>query len=208
MSVILKVLPVGMMEANCIIVGCKKTLEAAIIDPGEEAGKILNTVKSLNLKVGSIILTHAHIDHIAALKEVREETGAKVIVHKDDAEMLSNPGINLSMFMGDSISGKADKLLEDDDVIHIGELELKVLHTPGHTPGGICLYIEEHDVVITGDTLFVGSIGRSDFPGGNHRQLINSIKEKLLVLPESTKVYPGHGPSSTIRFEKRNNPFL
>ncbi|HZK18843.1 MAG TPA: MBL fold metallo-hydrolase [Clostridia bacterium] len=205
---ILKVLPVGMMEANCIIVGCKKTLEAAIIDPGEEAGRILNTVEDLKFKVGSIILTHAHIDHIAALKDVQEATDAKVLVHKGDAEMLSNPGINLSMFMGGSISGDADHLLEDGDLIHIGELELEVLHTPGHTPGGICLYLGAHNVVITGDTLFAGSVGRSDFPGGNHGQLINSIKEKLLVLPDTTKVYPGHGPSSTIAFEKKNNPFL
>lgn len=198
---------VGPMDANCYIIGCDKTKVAAVVDPGAEGGRILNRLKSLGLTCKYIILTHGHVDHIAALKEVREATGAQVLIHTQDAGMLTNPGLNLSMFMGSALKFKeAERLLEDGDKVQVGEVIVEVIHTPGHTPGGISLKVGQD--LITGDTLFQGSVGRSDFPGGNHNVLINSIKTKLMVYPDETKVYPGHGPASTIGAEKRYNPFL
>lgn len=198
---------VGPMDANCYIIGCDKTKVAAVVDPGAEGGRILNRLKSLGLTCKYIILTHGHVDHIAALKEVREATGAQVLIHTQDAGMLTNPGLNLSMFMGSALKFKeAERLLEDGNKVQVGEVIVEVIHTPGHTPGGISLKVGQD--LITGDTLFQGSVGRSDFPGGNHNVLINSIKTKLMVYPDETKVYPGHGPASTIGAEKRYNPFL
>ncbi|WP_243276933.1 MBL fold metallo-hydrolase [Desulfallas sp. Bu1-1] len=198
---------VGPMDSNCYIIGCEKTRTAAVVDPGAEGGRILRRLESLGLTCKYIIITHGHIDHIGALKEVQQATGAEVLIHKDDAGMLTSPAQNLSLFMGSMLKFKeADRLLEDGDKIQVGDITLEVIHTPGHTPGGICLKVGQD--LITGDTLFAGSVGRSDFPGGNHNVMINSIKTKLLVFPDSTRIYPGHGPSSTIGAEKRHNPFL
>ena len=198
---------VGPMESNCYILGCEKTLQAAVVDPGDEGHKILKRLEELKLKCTAIILTHGHVDHIGALKEVHSATGASVMIHTEDADMLTNPSRNLSMFMGGNIKLKAaDRLLNDGDTIEVGTVVIKVMHTPGHTRGGICLEAEGR--LITGDTLFAGSIGRSDFPGGNHNQLIASIKSRLLNYPPQTPVYPGHGPSSTIGSEIKYNPFL
>ncbi|MDA8236162.1 MAG: MBL fold metallo-hydrolase [Clostridia bacterium] len=202
-----KCLPVGPIAANCYIIGCDQTKEAAVIDPGEDAKVILSQLNKEGLKLKYIINTHGHIDHIGANDEVKDTTGAQIIIHELDAEMLTNPRKNLSNFVGALNSFKAaDKTVKDGDVIQVGNLELEVIHTPGHTIGGICL--RHGNLVWTGDTLFQGSIGRSDFPGGNHDTLINSIKKKLTVLPDDTQVFPGHGPSSNIGEEKRSNPFL
>lgn len=197
----------GHMQANCYIIGCPATNEAAVVDPGGDADRILARLKARGLRLRYIILTHGHVDHIAALGEVRDATGAEVLIHAGDAEMLTDPTRNLSFFMGRRLRfSPAERLLADGDTIEVGTVRLEVVHTPGHTPGGICLKTD--DLVITGDTLFAGSVGRSDFPGGNHRQLIRSIKERLLCLPGHTRVYPGHGPETTIEEEKRYNPFL
>jgi glyoxylase-like metal-dependent hydrolase (beta-lactamase superfamily II) len=195
------------MQANCYIIGCPETGEAAVVDPGGDADRILARLKARGLRLRYIILTHGHVDHIAALGEVRDATGAEVLIHAADADMLTDPTRNLSFFMGRRLRfSPAERLLADGDTIEVGTVRLEVVHTPGHTPGGICLKTD--DLVITGDTLFAGSVGRSDFPGGNHRQLIRSIKERLLCLPGHTRVYPGHGPETTIGEEKRYNPFL
>ncbi|HEX3031562.1 MAG TPA: MBL fold metallo-hydrolase [Bacillota bacterium] len=200
-------LPVGPMGANCYILGCEKTKAGAIIDPGAEPKRILAKVAELGLKVEYIIMTHGHIDHIMALGEVKEATSAKIVIHKSDAPMLTDGRKNLSSFMGGNLSyPPADELVKDGDVLRLGELELKILHTPGHTTGGIC--IEVGDILISGDTLFECSVGRSDFPGGSHSTLINSINTKLMVYPDETKVFPGHGPGTTIGYERKNNPFL
>lgn len=208
MALIFDGFSVGAWESNCYIVGCGETKEGAVVDPGADAKKILNKVKKLGLQINKIILTHGHPDHLSALAEVQQATGAKVFIHGEDAEMLVDARRNLSFYMGHSVELKeADVLLKDGDTIQVGNITLEVIHTPGHTPGGICLKCAQ-DIVITGDTLFAGSVGRSDFPGGSHSQLIASIKNKLLKFPPDTKVYPGHGPASTIGAEMRYNPFL
>ncbi|MCF8009805.1 MAG: MBL fold metallo-hydrolase [Clostridiales bacterium] len=204
---ILERMSVGPMESNCYIIGCEETKEVAVIDPGDEEERIIDCIKQLEVKCSKIILTHGHVDHIGALEKVQQATGAKVYIHEDDAEMLKDPSKNLSQFMGFDIRyDGVDFLLKDTEKISVGNIDLEVIHTPGHTPGGICLKVGE--TLITGDTLFAGSVGRSDFPGGNHNTLIQSIKTKLLHFSEKTRVYPGHGPASSIEMEKRSNPFL
>ncbi len=204
----LKTLVVGSISTNCYLVGCPETHEGAVIDPGAEEERILAAVRAAGLTIRFIINTHGHIDHIGANGAVKDATGAAILIHKDDAACLAEPERNLSTLMGARVSSPAaDRLLQEGDTISIGRtINLKVIHTPGHTPGGICLKGE--DLVFTGDTLFAGSIGRTDFPGGSFSQLINAVKEKLFTLDDGLKIYPGHGPASTIGAERAGNPFF
>ncbi len=197
---------VGWFAANCYVVGCPETREAMVIDPGDEAERILEVVDRLGVTVKYIVNTHGHVDHIGADLELKDRTGAPLCIHRLDAALLADPGRNLSSWTNPLPPVAPGWLLEEGDVVEVGNLRFGVLHTPGHTPGGICLSGE--GVVFSGDTLFAGSVGRSDFPGGSHAALIRSIKEKLLVLPGETVVYPGHGPTTTIGEERRSNPFL
>jgi len=178
-----------------------------IIDPGAEAVVILKKVDDLGLDIKYIVLTHGHIDHVAALKEVKEATGAKVAVHADDASSLQGQSFFAEQFgLSYQVPPSPDRLLKDGDSIDIGDLHFLVLHTPGHSPGGICLLGQ--GVVFSGDTLFNYGIGRYDLPGGDYNQLMKSIDTKLMVLPDETTVYPGHGPGTTIGAERLANPFL
>jgi len=207
---ITKKLELGPFATNCYIVGSESSKEGMIIDPAARAKKILESVKELKLDIKVIVLTHGHIDHVGALKEVREATGAEVAIHTDDAQSISEQGDLLISMMVPGLSYPAppppDRLLKDGDNIDIDDLHFLVLHTPGHTPGGICLLGQ--GVVFSGDTLFNYGIGRTDFPGGNYHQLMNSIDTKLMTLPDNTIVYPGHGPETTIGAERQGNPFL
>ncbi|MFZ5641949.1 MAG: MBL fold metallo-hydrolase [Bacillota bacterium] len=204
---LIKCIPLGGMGANCYVVACDDTKEALVIDPGGEPRPVLSFVEKEGLKVKYIVNTHGHIDHIMGNDLLKQATGARVLIHELDAEMLQNPRLNLSGFMGGSIKlAQADQLLTEGDTVEVGKVSLEVIHTPGHTRGGICL--KGDGVVFTGDTLFSGSIGRSDFPGGSAETLINSIKTKLLPLPDDTAVYPGHMQESTMGEEKKYNPFL
>jgi len=208
--VILKKLVVGPFAANCYIVGSELTKEGVIIDPGDEARHILKKVKDLQLDIKVIVLTHGHIDHVGGVKEVKEATGAEVAIHTDDAKSISGQEGRLISMLVSGLSYPApsspDRLLNGGDSIDIGDLNFLVLHTPGHTPGGICLL--GNGVVFTGDTLFNYGVGRTDLPGGSHSQLMNSLHTKLMVLPDETIVYPGHGPETTIGAERRGNPYL
>jgi len=198
---------VGQMEANCYLLADEKTKRAIIIDPGEEAKRILHEIEQNKLKVIYIVNTHAHIDHIGANDEIRKKTGASLLIHSADASYLKNAEMNLSIAMGRIKEFlPPTQLLEEGEKIKVDEISLEVLHTPGHTPGSICLYIK--DRLFTGDTLFAGSIGRTDLPGGNFKDLQNSIKEKLLIFPNKVIVHPGHGPDTNIGKEKQHNPFI
>lgn len=194
---------------NCYIIYDEQSLEGIIVDPGDEAGRILETVHNLNLTIKYIINTHGHADHIGANKELGEKLQAKLAIHADDAAMLTDPQLNLSVagYMGRIIiSQPADILLHEKDIISFGNCRFKVIHTPGHTPGGICLVGE--GIVISGDSLFAGSIGRTDFPTGSLTDLVSSLKEKIMTLDPAMQVFPGHGGTSVIGWEKQNNPYL
>lgn len=198
---------VGHLGTNCYIVYCDQTLQAAVVDPGGNKETILAEINKANLKVEYIINTHGHADHIADNDAIQQATGAKVLIHHEDAGMLTNAQLNLSMYIGKGIVCQpADRLLNDGDIICIGSIKFKTLHTPGHTPGGICLL--DNNVLIAGDTLFAESIGRTDFPGGSYSQLINSIKSQLLSLEDDVRVLPGHGPETSIGWERKHNPFI
>jgi len=201
----IKKLEVGSFASNCYIVGEEATHEGMIIDPGDEGRTILDYVKSMHLGVKYIVLTHAHIDHIGAVSEVKKATGAKLLLHSNEVSGLNKSPFRM-MMPGAHDAPPPDIQLKDGDTIQIGKLAFKVLHTPGHTPGGICILGE--GVVFTGDTLFNFSIGRTDLPGGSTGQEMESIFTKLMTLPDNTIVYPGHGPDSTIGEERRGNPFI
>ena len=204
---IIKVLTVGPIMANCYIVGCEETREAVVIDPGDESDKILLALAESKLTVKYIINTHGHFDHISANKKMHEATGAPILAHSLDAPMLSqikNSAAKWGITAEDS--PPPDRLIDDGDTIEFGNITMNVIHTPGHSQGGISLYTDGH--VFVGDTLFAGSIGRTDFPGGSFETLKASIQKKLFTLGDDVRVFTGHGPETTIGHEKQTNPFV
>ena len=208
---IIKMFTFGMYFTNCYVVGCEETKEAIVIDPGfdrdKEAEEVLQFIKQNGLKIKYIINTHGHADHTAGNGIIKKATGAPILIHEDDAIMLTTFAKPLSKVFGLRVtSPQADRALHDGDVIQVGRVKLVVLHTPGHSMGGISLLGE--NFVFTGDTLFAGSIGRTDFPGASFEEIMQSIKTKLITLPDHFKAYPGHGPVTTIGEEKKHNPFL
>lgn len=203
----LKKMELGSLKANCYIIANSDTKYAAIIDPGDAIDKIINTIEENNLKVKYIILTHGHCDHIGAAEELKNITNAPIYVHKNDLALLEDKNKNYSAMIGRKVvEFSTDNFLEDGDILKLGNLQLEILHTPGHTQGGICIYVD--DIVFTGDTLFANSIGRTDFVGGDYNQIIDSINTKLMVLSDYVRVLPGHGPESNIGVERSTNPFI
>jgi len=204
---IIKDLVVGPLMANCFIFGCKKTREAVVIDPGGDADKILLSLADSELEVKYIINTHGHFDHVCGNGKMKDATSADILIHPLDAPMLGMLSSNAAVF-GISVenSPPCDQTIEEGETISFGNISLKVIHTPGHTPGGISLYTD--GIVFVGDTLFAGSIGRTDFPGGDYDTLISSIKTKLFDMEDDMRVLSGHGPETSIGSEKRFNPFV
>ncbi len=197
---------VGPLAVNCYILYDEHG-KGIVVDPGADVNHILNIVENKGIGVEAIVNTHGHFDHTGGNRLLRKETGARLMIHEDDVPFLRSADMDASMFgLSAEPSPEPDRLLRDGDVVRCGTLELEVIHTPGHSPGGICLLLKDH--LFSGDTLFAGSIGRTDLPGGSTSQLTESIRRRLFVLDDSTKVYPGHGPTTTIGYEKRNNPFL
>lgn len=198
----------GQMMQNCYFVIEDDTNNAIIIDPGAEADRLIQIIEKENIKPKYICLTHGHFDHIGACKELKEEYNIPIVICEGEEVLIENPQNNLSSMINQNINFKADIVLKDNDIFKFGDnLSFKVIKTPGHTPGGMCLYFENENVLFSGDTLFYGSIGRTDFPYGNSSDLIKSIN-KLKTLPDNTVVYCGHGDKTTIGTEKNINPYM
>jgi glyoxylase-like metal-dependent hydrolase (beta-lactamase superfamily II) len=187
----LRKLIVGPYHANCYVLGCKKSGEGLVIDPGGDVFHIVNVISANQLRIRYILFTHGHMDHTGGAGELRGVTKAPVLIHRTD-----EPGLGF----------KADEYLTDDRVLQVGTYTIRVIHTPGHSPGGVCFHAP--GAVFTGDTLFAGSVGRTDFPGGDHQGLIKGVVEKIFPLGDHLRVYPGHGPASTIGQERLHNPFF
>jgi hydroxyacylglutathione hydrolase len=205
--VILKMLVVGPLQSNCYILGCERTRQAAVIDPGADVDKILMALAKDNLRCVYIINTHGHFDHSGENKRLKEVTGAQLIIHRADAAMIVHQGAHGGMWgMEVENSPPPDRTVEEGEFITFGDVSLKVLHTPGHSAGGISLVTDR--MAFVGDTLFAGSIGRTDFPGGDHEGLLRNVREKIFPLGDNVVIYPGHGPKTTVARERRTNPFF
>lgn len=200
---------VGPLGVNCSILGCEATGQGVVVDPGDDADYILAQVQQRGLAIVAIINTHGHFDHVGANRQLTQATGAPLYIHQADAPMLERVAKTAAMYgLPGENSPQPDRLLEDGMLIEFGTHRLQVIHTPGHTQGGCCLYLEAENKLIAGDTLFADGVGRTDLPGGSHQQLVTSIKTRLFTLPDQVQVYPGHGPVTTIGHEKQYNPYL
>ena len=203
------VLPVGLLQCNCSIFGDEATREAVVIDPGDEIEQITEALAKHQLKVKAIVITHGHIDHVMGANQLRALSGAPVYLNESDQQLLDMIAVQASWLgMGTPPRVEIDSAARDGMVLPLGAAEFHILHTPGHTPGSLSLWIPQEKKLVAGDTLFRDSIGRTDLPGGNSRQILASIKTRLLDLPEETVVIPGHGEATTIGREKERNPFL
>ena len=204
-----EILPVGPLQCNCSVIGDDLTREAIVIDPGDDIEDVLALVRKHNLQVKQIVITHAHIDHLGGAMKLRVATGAPILLNQNDYALLKMLDVQAA-WIGMANPGKVqiDQSVGQADIMRTGSLTANVMHTPGHTEGSICLYFPAEKTLIAGDTLFAGSIGRTDLPGGSYEKIINSIREKVLALPDETIVVPGHGPLTTIGEERESNPFL
>ncbi|MCX8160954.1 MAG: MBL fold metallo-hydrolase [Candidatus Saccharicenans sp.] len=198
---------VGPLETNCYIFFCPETRECAVIDPGAEADQIFPLITHLNLKPVIILNTHGHVDHTGANVEIKDRYRAPIAMHQGDLPLLEESiQLEFGLMLGAKPTPRPDRLLADGDEVRVGQTSLKVIHTPGHSPGSVCFYTP--GMLFSGDTLFCGGVGRTDLPGGSWKELIQSLRTRVLTYPEETVVLPGHGPRTTIGEEKENNPFL
>ena len=204
-----EILPVGPLQCNCSVIGDEKTREAIVIDPGDDIEQVLERVRKHNLKVKQIVITHAHIDHVGGAMKLRAATGAPILLNQNDYALLKMLDAQAA-WLGMAAPGKVeiDQSIGQADVVKTGPLVAQVLDTPGHTEGSICLYFSAENKLIAGDTLFAGSIGRTDLPGGSFEKIMRSIHDRVLALPDETVVVPGHGALTTIGEERQSNPFL
>ncbi|MRX57045.1 MBL fold metallo-hydrolase [Bacillus idriensis] len=202
-------MPLGPLQTNCYLIA-NALKECLVIDPGSEGRKLIQHIQKRGLKPIAILLTHAHFDHIGAVDEIRDQFKIPVYIHRLEKKWLSNPAMNGSIaFMSQTISAReADHTIDQEDTLTLGSFSCQIYETPGHSPGSISFYFKEGGFVVSGDALFAGSIGRTDLPQGDHGQLIKSIHQKLLTLPEDTIVLPGHGQDTTIELEMESNPYL
>lgn len=204
-----EILPVGPLQCNCSIIGDESSREAMVIDPGDDIADVLALIQKHNLKVKQIVITHAHIDHVGGAMKLRAATGAPILLNQNDYALLKLLDVQAAWLgMATPEEVKIDQAIGEANTIQAGSLSANVLHTPGHTEGSICLYFPSQQKLIAGDTLFAGSIGRTDLPGGSFQKIISSLHDKLLALPDETVVVPGHGPLTTIGDERESNPFL
>jgi hydroxyacylglutathione hydrolase len=206
---ILETLPVGPLQCNCSVIGDEASREAMVIDPGDDIERVLSLIQKHNLQVKQIVITHAHIDHVGGAMKLRAATGAPILLNQNDYALLKMLDVQAA-WIGMPTPGKVDidQSLGQSDKVKVGSLSAEVLHTPGHTEGSICLYFPIENKLIAGDTLFAGSIGRTDLPGGSYEKILHSLHESVLALPDKTVVVPGHGPLTTIGEERESNPFL
>ncbi len=204
-----EIIPVGPLQCNCSVVGDESTREAMVIDPGDEINEIMALVQKHGLTVKQIVITHAHIDHVGGAMKLRQLTGAPILLNQNDYALLKMLDVQAA-WVGMATPGKVeiDQPLAEGDKLRAGSLEAAVLHTPGHTEGSVCLYFPAERKLIAGDTLFAGSIGRTDLPGGSFEKIMSSLHQRVLALPDETLVVPGHGPLTTIGDERESNPFL
>lgn len=201
------ILTVGPVQTNCYLVNAEGSRECVVIDPGDEAEKIYEQIKKKGLECKGILLTHGHFDHISGVAELVSLTGAKTYAYEGERELMMDVRMNGGSMIGIEVAIQPEILLRDNQMLEIAGLEFKVIHTPGHTSGGCCFYEAREKSLFAGDTIFMESIGRTDLPTGNGRQLLESIREKVLTLPEDVRIYPGHGPETTVGYEKQNNPY-
>jgi hydroxyacylglutathione hydrolase len=206
---ILETFPVGPLHCNCTILGDEVTHEAVVVDPGDNIPEILSRLQKHGLTLRQIVITHAHIDHVGGALLLKRATGAPVYLNQHDLGLLGAMEMQAG-WLGIPTPETAlpDASADDGTTVGLATLPAEVIHTPGHTPGSICILFPQQDVLLAGDTLFAGSIGRTDLPGGDGRQILRSLRDRLMVLPERTRVLPGHGPETTIGEEKQSNPFL
>jgi hydroxyacylglutathione hydrolase len=204
-----EILPVGPLQCNCSVIGDETTREALVIDPGDDVEDVLALIRKHNLQVKKIVITHAHIDHVGGAMKLRAATGAPILLNQNDYALLKMLDMQ-AQWIGMALPGKVEieGSLKQADIIKAGTLAAEVIHTPGHTEGSVCLYFPAEKKLIAGDTLFAGSIGRTDLPGGSFDKIISSLHEKVLALPDDTVVVPGHGPLTNIGKERESNPFL
>ena len=198
---------VGPIATNCYILHNEKTNECLVVDPGEEAKKIAAYIQKNNWTNKGIFLTHGHFDHITGVTELQSLVGGKVYAYEEERDLMMDPSLNSSSMGGYSVAIEPEILLKDGQIINIAGLDIKVIHTPGHTKGGCCFYLEKEKALFSGDTVFMESIGRTDFPTGNYSKLIDSLRNKILCLPSDVNIYPGHGPETTVAYEMANNPY-